>query len=89
MCPKRTSQLRKINLFYHSKYALIRFYSDKLKSHKFGLHANRRMGGIKPSNFIFAQAVCENGSRLEELDQIYQKRKQQSDFIHTDLISGN
>ena len=88
MCPKRTSQLRKINLFYHSKYALICFYSDKLKSQNW-FARQQKNGGVKPSNFIFAQAVCEDGCRLEELDQIYQKRKQQSDFVYTDLISGN
>jgi len=26
--------------------------------------------GVKPSNYIFAQAVCEDGKRVEKLDQI-------------------
>ena len=57
MCPKRTSQLRKINLFYHSKYALMRFYSDKLnKSYWFA--RQQKNEGLNPqTSFLHKQFV--------------------------------
>ena len=57
MCPKRISQLRKINLFYHSKYALIRFYSDKLKSQNW-FARQQKNGGLNPqTSFLHKQFV--------------------------------